>query len=439
MNKLFQAVAATVALAAGGTAEAGTLLIKNAVVHRVSGPELNPGQVLIKDGKIASIAEGGENLSADEVVDLNGGHLYPGLINAAGWLGLTEVDQIRATHDMSESGRFTPEVQSWLAVNPDSELIPVARANGVTHSVAVPGGGIVSGQSGLLQLGLGWTMEDLAAKGPVAMHLFWPSMTLDTTPRDQARDKEKWKSLEEQAKERRMKVKEIDDFFADAEAYARGTRPTSQQAPAWEAMIPVMRGTIPLVIHADTVRQIRSALKFAEERKLRVIISGGRDAWRLAQELAAQKVPVIFERVFNDGNGLSAGNRRDTEPYDAHFHAPALLAAAGVTVALTGGISGDEAMNVRNLPYVAAQAMAFGLSREDAIKSITLNTAEIYGFSDRLGSIAVGKEATLFAASGDILDIRSQVKRVWIKGVAVETGNRQTRLYDKYRGRPVSR
>jgi imidazolonepropionase-like amidohydrolase len=417
-------------------ADAKTLLFKNAVVHTVSGPTIEKGQVLITDGKITSVGNAGQNLAADETIDLAGQHLYPGFINAVGWLGLVEVDSIRATHDMVEVGGYTPEVQAWKAVNPDSELIPIARANGITHTIAAPGGGIVSGQSGLIQLGSGWTMEDLTAKGPTALHLFWPSMTLNTTPRELVRDKENWKSLEEQAKERRLKIKQIDDFFAEAESYGANPPAETARVPAWDAMLPLIKNEIPLVVHADSVREIKAAMEFAAKHKYRVIISGGRDAWRLAKELAAAKIPVIFERIFNDGNGLAATNARDTEPYDAHYHAPAVLAEAGVKFAITGGIAAEEATNVRNNPYYAAQAVAFGLSRDEALKSLTLYPAEMFGVADRLGSISEGKEGTVFVATGDMLDIRTQVKRVWIKGEETSLANKQTRLYEKYRSRP---
>ncbi len=435
MNRLQPMFAIVIALVTQGV-NAKSLLLKNATVHCIATPDIERGQVLIANGKIEKVAPENESLSADETINLAGQHLYPGFINAAGWLGLIEIDQIRATRDMSESGEYTPEVQAWRAVNPDSELLAITRANGVTHTIAVPGGGTVSGQSGLVQLGGGWTMEDLTAKGPTAIHLFWPSMVLDTTPRDQARDKEKLKSLEEQAKERRLKLKEVDAFFFEGEAYAAGSRDETKRIPAWEAMIPLVRGEIPLVIHADGYQQIKAALGFSSAHKFRVIISGGRDASRLATELAARKIPVIFERVFNDGNGLSSGDIRDTEAYDVHFNTPAVLAAAGVKVAITGGLGGEEAAYVRNIPYAAAQAVAFGLPHDEALKSVTLYPAEIYGLADRLGSIAEGKEASLFVATGDILDIRSQVKHVWIKGEAVDLTNHQTRLYEKYRSRP---
>jgi imidazolonepropionase-like amidohydrolase len=429
--------------AASFDAAAKTMLFKNAMVHPVSAPDIQNGQVLVTDGKITTVAGASENLQADETIDLKGAHLYPGFINPMGWLGLVEIEGVRATQDMSEPGEFKPEVKSWVAVNPDSELIAVARANGITHTVAAPGGGVVSGQSGLIQLGGGWTFEDLNAKSPLAMHLFWPSMALDTSrvgeqrERGSERNAERGKSLEEQAKDRRLRIKEIEDFFAEAEAYAAGTRPEAQKVPAWEAMIPLVHDEIPLVIHADSYRQIKAALKFAQDHKFRVIISGGRDAWRLAKEIAAQKVAVIYERVYNDGSGLSSGQIRDTEPYDAHFHAPAILAEAGVKVAITGGLGGQEASNVRNIPYIAAQAMAFGLPHDEALKTVSLNVAEMFGFADRLGSIAAGREATFFTATGDMLDIRSRVEKVWIKGEPVTIENRQTRLWEKYRSRPL--
>jgi imidazolonepropionase-like amidohydrolase len=436
MNRFVAQLISFAIATAMSAASAKTLLIKNAVIHTVAKGDIENGQVLVSDGKITTVAKADESLQADEVIDLKGAHLYPGFINPIGSLGLVEINQIRATRDMAESGEFTPEVKSWLAVNPDSDLLAAALANGVTHTVAVPSGTRVSGQSGLVQTGGGWTVEDLAAKAPLAMHLYWPPMTLDTTPRDQARDKERWKSLEDQAKDRRMRLKELEDFFAQAESYAAQQRSDLKKVPAWEAMIPVVRGEIPLVIHADSYAQIKAALKFAEHRKYRVIITGGRDAWRLAKEIAAQKIPVIFERVYNDGDGLSAGSIRDTESYDVHFRAPSILTEAGVKVAISGGLGGDEASNVRNIPYVAAQGMAFGLSSEDALKTVTLNAAEIFGVSDRLGSIEPGKEATFFSSTGDALDIRSRVERVWIKGKPIDLTNRQTRLYNKYRARP---
>ena len=424
-----------------GRISAATLLLNNGVIHTVSGPTLTNGSVLSRDGIIVDV---GENLSqaADQVINLAGGHVYPGLIAATTIAGLVEIEAVRATRDFAEVGEYTPDVRSWMAVNPDSDLLPVARANGVTHIVPVPTGGIVSGHSGVVALD-GWTAEEMAVKKPAALNLFWPSMELDTTPKEQFKDKNKWKSLEEQEKERSRKLKAFDDFFQDAEAYAKtmpsGATNRGGKVPAWEAMLPLVRREIPLIVHADDIRQIKAAVLWAQMRKYKIVIAGGMDAWMEPHLLATNNVPVIYERVYNQATGMGATPTRDYLPYDVHFSAPEILRQAGVKVAISGGLGGDAAEDLRNLPYLAAQAAAFGLPATEAIKAITLYPAEIYGISDQLGSLQAGKEATFFIADGDILDIRNHVLRVWIAGKEVSLQTRHTRLYEKYRARPKSR
>jgi imidazolonepropionase-like amidohydrolase len=319
-----------------------------------------------------------------------------------------------------------------VVANPDSELIPVARANGITHALLAPEGGVVAGQSGLVALD-GWTTEQMAVKCPAALHVYWPSLDLDLGPREPARGP-RAKPLEEQAKDRRARLKALDDFFDDARAYAKARDAAGKDGaaalevnPAWEAMRPYLRGELPLMIHADELRQIKSALRWAETNGFKVILAGGRDAWMAADQLAAKKVPLIYEHVFT----LPA---RDTDPYDVHFRAPALLRKAGVTVAFGGR---RQAASLRNLPYEAAQAAAFGLPAEEALKGLTLYPAQILGVAGRLGSIEPGKEATIFAADGHILDIRANVKRMWIAGREVSLETRHTRLYDRYKQRPL--
>jgi imidazolonepropionase-like amidohydrolase len=403
-------------------------------VHTVVGPTLSPGDVLIREDKIAAV---GTNLDATgaQVIDLQGQHLYPGLIAATTLLGLTEIGAVRATRDSTEVGDYTPDVQSWIAVNPDSELLPVARANGITHIAPTPMGGIVSGQSGLVALD-GWSMEQMVVKGPTALHLFWPEMNLNTTPREQPRGGSRGRSLEDQAKDRRVKLKALEDFFEEARAYAKARESARQDRarnpgpnPAWDAMLPVVRGDIPVIVHADELRQITAALRWAESNRFRIILAGARDAWKLADRLAATEVSVIYEHTFT----LPP---RDTDPYDVQFRAAGVLRQAGVKVAFSVGLESMAAAGLRNLPYHAAQAVAFGLPRDEALKGITLYPAEMLGVASRLGSLSPGKEASLFAADGDILDIRSNVKRVWIAGREVSLESRHTRLYEKYRRRP---
>ena len=200
--------------------------------------------------------------------------------------------------------------------------------------------------------------------------------------------------------------------------------------PAWEAMLPVVRKERPLWIHANEARAIRSAAEWSVRRGFKAVIAGGRDAWREASYLAEHRIPVAYEHVFTQP-------ARDTDPYDVHYSAPARLAKAGVLVAFTEGTDQFGASSIRNIPYSAAQARAFGLPYDEAVRGLTLNVARMLGVADRIGSIEPGKEATLFLADGDILDLKAQVRRMWIRGREVDLSSRHTRLYEKYRKRPA--
>ena len=407
------------------SAFADSFVITGATVHTVSGATITNGQVLVRDGKIAAI---GSLVAATDgkKVSLDGLHLYPGLIALNTDLGLSEIGAVRSTVDSSEVGDYTPDVYSWLAVNPDSELLPVARANGVSHFEPVPFGAVVSGQSGLMALD-GWTTEQMVAKKSIALHVFWPNAGLDTTPKEKARDPAKWKSLEDQDKERKEKLRQLDDFFAEARAYAKAKAGAKDFAivPAWEAMVPVVRGEIPVTIHADDERQIRAAVAWATTNNVKMILADALEAWRVADLLATNQIPVIFNHVFTLP-------QRESDGYAVNFAAAGVLTRAGVKVAFSGG----GGSLVKNLPYTAAQAVAFGLPADEAVKGITLYPAQIAGMAERLGSIEVGKDATFFASTGDVLDIRSNVKRMWIGGKEVSLESRHTRLYEKYRNRP---
>jgi imidazolonepropionase-like amidohydrolase len=423
------------ALLFAAPARSETIIFRNAAIYPVSSAPLEKADLLIADDQIKQI---GSNLQTENAreVDLSGKRIYPGLIVASTSAGLVEIDAIRATIDAREVGEYTPDVRSWMAVNPDSELLPVARANGITHIVPVPSGAIVSGLSGLLALN-GWTVEEMAVKAPVALHLFWPSMRLDPTPREALVDKSKFKSLEDQAKERAARLKDVDDFFSEAESYAKARAKNGEdRVPAWEAMLPFLNKEIPLMVHADDARQIKAAVEWAATRKYKIIIAGARDAWLHADLLASNNVPVLYERIYYQASSLAATPARDIDPYDVHFTAPAVLHKAGVKVAIGLGLSAHSAAELRNLPYFAAQAAAFGLPPDIALKSITLHPAEMLGVADRLGSLETGKEATFIVTDGDILDIRSHVLEVWISGQKTSLETRHTRLYEKYKNRP---
>jgi imidazolonepropionase-like amidohydrolase len=418
-------------------ARAQSLLLSGATVHTVSGETISPGQVLIKDGKIAGV---GKTVPADgaQTIDLAGQHLFPGLIALNTVVGLVEISGVRATQDTTEPGDYTPDVESWIAVNPDSELIPVARANGIAYFQPVPHGGTVAGQSGLVAVE-GWTTEQRTVKKPLALHVFWPAMELNLAPArggGGGRGKGKSKSPDDQARERRTKLRALQEFFEDAAAYAKakdaaakGSVPAPETTPAWEAMLPYIRGQAPMMIHADDARQIKAAVQWATTNKYQFILAGARDAWMVADLLASNHVAVVYSHTFTLPG-------RDTDSYDVHFKAASVLNKAGVKVIFSAAETSFDAPLAKNLPYVAAQSVAFGLPYEEAIKGITLYPAQAAGVADRLGSIENGKEATLFAVNGDILDLRAQVTHMWFAGKEISLENRHTRLYEKYKNRP---
>jgi imidazolonepropionase-like amidohydrolase len=434
MIKVLGALLLASAIAQG---QSQSLLLSGATVHTVSGETFSPGQVLIENGKIAAVGATVRSGGA-QTIDLKGQHLYPGIVAMDTLLGLTEIGAVRATQDSTEVGEFTPDVESWIAVNPDSELIPVTRANGIAYFEPVPEGGLISGQSGLVATE-GWTSEQRAIKKPIGLHLFWPRMDLDASTRERGGRRGgggKAKSLEEQAADRRAKLRSTQDFFEEAKAYgkakdasAKGSLSGPEKTPAWEAMLPYVRGELPIMVHADETRQIKAAVDWADTNHYKMILVGGRDAWMNAELLAAKKIPVVYADTFTLPS-------HDTESYDVHFKAPEVLRKAGVQVVFGNGLTTMDAALTKNLPYSAAQAVAFGMPEAEALKGITLYPAQLAGVADRLGSIETGKEATLFVADGDILDIRAHVKRMWVAGKEVSLENRHSRFYEKYKNRP---
>ena len=440
MKTWLAAVAVSASLLSAERLLAETLLFENAIVHTVSGETLSPGRVLVQDGKIRDVsAMGGaeRNLvpTDSRKIDLKGLHLYPGLVALDTSIGLVEIGAVRSTRDETEVGDFVPDVESWIAVNPSSEIIPVVRANGVAYIEPAPQGAIVPGRSSVVTLD-GWTTEQMVFKKNAALRVVWPEMELDMTPKDKfPGDKSKWKSVEDQAKERDKKIKTLQDFFYEARAYSKAKQAAEngagkvQMIPAWEAMIPYVRGELPVFITANELRQIKAAVKWAQTNELKAVIVGGRDAVLATNELLAAKFPVVYEHVYTPGF-------RDTESYSTHFKAPSLLQQAGVKFAISMGPDTFDGPLTKNLPYHAAQAIAFGLPENIALKSITLYPAQLIGADHRIGSIEVGKEATFFAMDGNVFDLRAKVKQMWIGGKEISLENRHTRLYEHYKARP---
>jgi len=406
----------------GGT----KLALVGGTVHTVSGATIENGSVIVDNGRIVAV---GAALSAPadaQVIDCKGKHLYPGFVAANTQLGLIEIDTIVGSNDTRETGNVNPNIRAEVMVNLDSDLIAVARSNGVTTAQVVPGGGAVHGSSALVHLG-GWTNEDVVVRAPLALHVTWPNMV-------PARGWFVTQTDEEQSKARDAAIDAIRNTFEDARAYwkARDAEkspgiPRHDSDVKWAAMGQALRGEIPVYFNAQTIAQIRSVLKFADEQGLkRLIIGGGNDAWRLADELKARDVAVVV-------GGTQVLPRRRSDSYDDAFMLPGRLAAAGVRFCIAAG---DGPANVRNLPYHAGIAAGFGLDPIEALKSVTLYPAQILGVADQVGSLEVGKMADIQVTDGDPLLQSTKCLQVIMAGRVIPMDDRQIRLFKKYDSRP---
>lgn len=398
------------------------IALVNATVHPVSAAPMENATIVFDNGKIVALGQNVAIPANAKRIDAKGKHVYPSLIAANTTLGLIEIESVRATIDMSETGPINPNVRAEVAVNPDGEMIPVTRSNGVALAVSVPQGGIISGTSAMLMLD-GWTWEQMTMKAPLGLHVNWPNMTLRRGgffgPQQ---------SDEEQRKQMTESLAQLKDAFAAARAYMKAKEAEAQKGAAyhdtdarWEAMMPVLKREIPVFVSANEVKQIQAAVQWAEDENLRLVIVGGRDSWRVARLLKEKNVAVVYGQVHDLPS-------RAWEAYDTPFTTPKKLHEAGVKFCLAN----FDNSNVRNLPYEAATASAYGLPKEEALKAITQNAAEILGVEDRVGSLAVGKDATLIVTTGDPLEITTQVERVFIQGRDIDLGDKHKALYRKY-------
>jgi imidazolonepropionase-like amidohydrolase len=395
------------------------IAIKGATIHPVSGPDIPSATIVFENGKITALGADATIPSGAEVIDGAGKHVYPGLINANTVLGLVEIGAVRATVDVEEAGAINPNVRSVTSINPDSELIPVARSAGILTALSVPEGGLISGQSVVLRLD-GWTPEEMTVLSPAAMHLRWPNLTIDRRPRAR-------KSVKDQQKEIDKAQKQIRDAFQIARSYWQARKnpgPDFKSDLRWEALMPVFDKKLPLFVHASTLAQIEAALAWAKEMQLRIVLVDGDDAWRVAPQLKESDTAVVL------GPATSRPAHRDDD-YDSGWSGAAKLQQAGVRFCIASNGRGAET-NERNVGYEAGLAAGYGLPKEEALKAVTLYAAQILGVADRLGSLETGKAATLIVTNGDPLDFPTQVEAAYIDGRKIDLSNRQTRLRDKY-------
>jgi imidazolonepropionase-like amidohydrolase len=402
---------------APGKAQTAPILLKGGTLYTVSDGVKENTDLLFENGRITQIAVGITPPQNAQVIDVTGKCVYPGLIAAGTQLGLIEIGAVQATDDRSELGTINPDVEAHIAYNPDSEIIPTVRSNGIAYAEITPDGSLLAGRSALLNLDA-WTKEDAAERLRVGLHITWPRIGISHS----------WwehRSPEEQRKAQVKARKELRQAFEDALAYkrAKDANPNLEVDSRWEAMLPVFTGELPVFVEANDYRQIEEAMHFSDEFGFRMVLVGGRDAWRAAEMLKEKNIPVIY----GSEHGLP-GRRFD--PYDLAYATPALLSAAGVKVCLTE----FGATGVRNLPFDGAHAVSYGLDKDEALRAMTLTPAEIFGVADDIGSLEVGKKATIVVSDGDIMDVlTANVTHMWIEGRQVNLDNKHKELYRKYR------
>ncbi|TWU40667.1 amidohydrolase family protein [Novipirellula artificiosorum] len=401
-----------------GSPQTTPILIRGATLHPIEGDVIERGSLLFEQGRITAIGRHVRPPEGTEVIKADRKHVYPGLIEPLTDIGLREISAVDVTIDRDELGQRNPNVRSWVAVNPDSELIPVARAGGVLIAHVAPGGRFVQGQSAVMMLD-GWTAAEMTLLAPSGLCVAWGTMQ----PND--------KDSVEQARERDQKWREFDEWIEQAKRYA--AKQASESEPIaedlrLEALLPVLRREMPLIVSVDRQSGIESAVAYAVEHDFRLVIYGGYEAEACADLLKRHNVAVIVAGVYR------LPMHRD-DPYDAAYTLPERLRRAGVHFAIGGEGSGypGGASNVRNLPYHAACAVAYGLPREDAIRRITLSAAEVLGVEDRVGSLTVGKDATIVIADGDLLETQTNVTEAFIQGRRVDLSSKHTMLFEKYK------
>lgn len=408
----------------------GTFAIKNAHIFPVSGPEIPNGIVIIRNGKIDAVGTSVSVPAGAQEIDATGLNLYPGMIDAGTSMGLVEVGQgAPGTVDLAEVGDMNPNSMAIVAVNPYSAHIAITRVNGITSVVTLPQGGTISGQAALINLA-GTTPREMAVLTSAALVINFPRAGTTTFDaffnRQQANITEAITQRDKQIEELRKLLRNAQAYGQTQDAYANDPKlPRPDRNTVLESLVPFARGQRPVMIRADREVDIRGALKFAEEMKLKPIILGGYDSAKVASLLKQKDVPVIV-------TGVLDLPQREDDFYDVLYETPYRLREAGVRFCIS---TGNTAAEVRDLPYNAGMAAAFGLSHDEAIKAVTLYPAQIFGVSDRLGSIETGKAANIVITDGDLLDARAHTRYLFIDGRQLPLTNRHTELYDAFKDR----
>jgi imidazolonepropionase-like amidohydrolase len=421
LGKTFGEIAVAVAIVVGAaTAAAGqTVAITGGKVYPVSGPVIENGTVLVRDGKIVAV---GANVTVPNDatrIDATGKWVTPGLINALTSLGVAEINAVQTTVDRSARGDsgIAASFPVWEGINPASTLFAPARNDGVTSVVVVPTGGLIAGQAAVIDLVPG-TLSDMLNKAPVAM------VAQFGDPRDGGSNArgEQYARLKEILEDTRTYARRRSDFDRAQ------TRPFAARRADLEALIPVVEGRLPLMVSVDQASDIDAIMRLANEQNVKLIVVGAAESWKVANRLAAAGVPVVVGSLNNIPQSFSTlGARQD---------AAALLQRAGAKVVLIGNGSGEEGFNVRNLKYDAGVAVAYGLPWDAALRAITLTPAEMLGVANRIGSLQPGRDANVVVWSGDPFEFTTRAEHVLIRGREVVSPSRQDELMQRYKSYP---
>jgi imidazolonepropionase-like amidohydrolase len=406
----------------------GRLFITNGTVHVGNGTVLEKATIEVNNGKIVNIGTNITPAGGAKVVDASGKQVYPGLILPSTDLGLKEIaNGVRGSNDYSELGDYNPNVRSITAYNTDSRVINILRGNGILLASITPEGGIISGSSSVVQLDA-WNWEDAAYKMDAGIHLNMPSFISRFGRRGGGfpggfpggRGGGQQEDPARQAVER---VEEIKAFFREAKAYLQESTHANRNLK-FEAVKGLFDKSQKLFVHGDQVKQMLVAIDFAKEFGFDVVIVGGSESFQIADLLKANNIAVILR----EEHALPASADDDV---DQPYKTPATLQKAGVLFALND--THDES-RYRNLSYNAGTAATYGLTKEEALQAITLNTAKILGIADKTGSLETGKDANIVISDGDLLDMRtSNVTHAFIRGREINLDNKQKELYDRYR------
>ena len=417
------------------TPPANTYAITHAKIFTLAGSPIEDGTLVIRDGKIAAVGASVEVPAGAQVIDAKGLQVYPGLFDPITQMGLREIGAVSATVDSSETGSYNPDVVAATAVSPSSEHIPVTRAAGITEVLAVPGSGgfdsggsrgVLGGQASAIHLG-GWVIEEMLLKKSAAMVLNWPR--IETRSFDFETFSRKEKPYTEAKQEYEKQVNELTEWLERARHYSQVMEKSSgakyDRDLKLEALVPVIRGELPLLIFADRARDIRNAVEFCDKHNLRMILAGGDEAYKVKDLLRSKSIPVILRPT------LTLPVDED-DPYDRLLSQPAELAAAGVKFAF-GSFDNSFA---RRLGQNAANAVAYGLPYDEALRAVTVNPAQIFGLGNQIGTLETGKIANMIVTNGDPLEVTTDVRYLFIRGQLTSTNNRHKSLYEKYLNRP---